>query len=131
VHRPALDKFAFTGVELKDQVRSRVTGKELAIVVHREFREMPRPVRRGDHVSNELIGFRTRLRLQDSYSFIRIKSRILAAVTKIDELGCRVVKEPVRIRLELECPDQSEGLALKDPQGTVKARDIQFVEVTT
>src|SRR5216684_1394732 len=130
VRRPALEKFASPSIKLKNQVRSRVANQEFTVVLHRHLREMPWSVGRGNQVGDKLVGRRATLCLHDSYSSVGIKSGILAAVAKIDEIGRWVVQQAIRIGLELERLNQSKCLALKYPQGPVQARHVQFAELT-
>src|ERR1700687_81539 len=63
-------------------------------------------------------------------AFIRIESRVLAAVAEVKEVGHGIIEEGVRIRLDLEVLNQPEGFALENPQMAIEAGHIQFVEVT-
>src|SRR6202021_1546112 len=91
---------------------------------------MPGARCRGDHVRDELIVSRARLGLQDTNAFVRIESRILTAIAKVDEVGRGVVKETVRIRLDFEVLNQPETFALENPDMAIEAGYIEFVKVT-
>src|SRR5260370_34656879 len=108
--RPTLNEFALPGVELIDHVRAGVTNKKDTVIVHRDLGEMTGTRRRGYHVRNKLVVSRAGLRLQDSHSFIRIESCILAAVAEVNEVGRGVIEKAVRIMLDLVVLNQPESL---------------------
>jgi hypothetical protein len=80
-----------------------------------------------DHVRDKLVVSRTRLWPENTYSFVSIKSGILATIAEIEEIGCRVIKKAVRIKFDFEVLNRPKGLTLENPQVTIKARYKQFV----
>lgn len=90
---------------------------------------MPRARCRRNHIRHKLVVSRARPRLHDSHSSVLIESCILAAVPEIDEVSGGVVEKAVRIRLDFEVLNQIEGLALENPQMTIEAGHVEFVEV--
>src|SRR5712664_1230187 len=83
----------------------------------------------GDHVGDKLVVSRATLWLQDTHTFIRIESCVLAAVAEVDEVGGGVIEKTVRIRLDLEVLNQPETLALENPHMAIETGYVEFVEV--
>src|SRR5882724_3671045 len=89
---PTLNEFALAGVELVDQVRAGITNKKDAVIVERDLGQMAGTWRRSDHVCDKLVVSRATLRLQDTDPFIRIESRVLAAIAEVNEVRRGIIE---------------------------------------
>src|SRR5258708_18211043 len=127
---PAFEKLAFAGIKLKNEVCARVAHQELTVVLHRHLREMPWSSGRRDHIRDKLVGWCATRCSHDSDSCVGVKSGVLAAVPKIDEVGRRIVQQAIRARLDFERLNRSKAFPFEYPHGPVQTRYIQFVELT-
>src|ERR1700722_19607816 len=82
-----LMSFTLPGIELIDSVRTGVANKKKTVVVHGDFGEVAKAGRWSDHVSDELVVSSPALWLQFAHASVRIESRILPAIAKVDEVG--------------------------------------------